>query len=146
MAAWRSCTRTARSESMTATTAQTKDELALVEWENGRLPEALRLIEECLAEGETADRWNSWASAQFRIGNVRAGELGFWRALELEPEYSQSAANLGAILARDGKTEAAIDMLERALRGDGIDSAQREATKQLLTQCRITLAPEKQMI
>jgi FkbM family methyltransferase len=131
---------------MIATAAHTKDERALLEWENGRLPEALRLIEECLAEGETADRWNSWASVQFRIGKVRAGELGFWRALELEPEYGQSAANLGAILARGGKTEAAIAMLERALRGDGIENTQREATKQLLTQCRMTLAPEKKIL
>ena len=125
---------------MIATAAHTKDELALHEWENNRLPEALRLLEECLAEQETADRWNNWASVQFRSGNARAGELGFRRALELEPQYGQAAANLGALLSRDGRTEAAISMLETALRGNGIDSAQREATKELLAKCRATLA------
>src|ERR1700733_12415290 len=102
---------------MIATAAQTKDELALHAWENNRLTESLRLLEECLAEKETADRWNNWASVQFKIGNPRAGELGFRRALELDPTYGQAAANLGAIFARNGKTETAIAMLERALQG-----------------------------
>jgi FkbM family methyltransferase len=129
---------------MIGAAAQTKDELALQEWENNRLPEASRLLEECLAERETADRWNNWASVQFKTGNARAGELGFRRALELEPQYGQAASNLGAILARDGKTEAAIAMLERALSGNDINTAQREATKNLLAQCRSTLARTKQ--
>ena len=126
---------------MIAISAQTKDELALHEWENNRLPEALRLLEECLAEKETADRWNNWAFVQFKIGNARAGELGFRRALELDPTCGQAAANLGAIFARDGKTETAIAMLERALQGTGMDASQLEAAKQTLEQCRRTLAP-----
>ncbi len=128
------------------TPVQTKDDLAQQEWQNGRLPQALRLIEECLAEGETADRWNNWASLQFRNGNVRAGELGFRRALELEPQFGQAAANLGAILSRDGRTEAAIAMFERALRGNSIDNAQREAAKQMLAQCRRAFAPDQKVL
>src|SRR5271170_7923726 len=112
---------------MIATAAHTKDDLALHEWENNRLPEALRLLEECLSEKETADRWNNWASVQFKSGNSRAGELGFRRALELDPTYGQAAANLGAFVARDGKTETAIAMLERALRGTGMDTSQLDA-------------------
>lgn len=126
---------------MIAISAQTKDELALHEWENNRLVEALRLLEVCLAEKETADRWNNWASVQFKIGNPRAGELGFRRALELDPTYGQAAANLGAIFAQGGKTETAIAMLERALQGTGMDKSQVEAAKQTLAQCRRTLAP-----
>ncbi len=125
---------------MIAAAPQTKDELALHEWENNRLEEASRLLDVCLAEQETADRWNNWASVQFKTGNARASELGFRRALELEPQYGQAAANLGAILARDGKTEAAIAMLERAFKGNCIDAAQREATRNLLAQCQSTLA------
>ncbi len=131
---------------MIGTAALTKDELALHAWESDRLPEALRLLEECLAEKETADRWNNWASVQFKAGNVRAGELGFRRALELEPQFGQAAANLGSVLAREGKTEAAISMLERALQGNNIDDAQRDAAKQMLTQCRATLAPTKKPV
>lgn len=128
---------------MIATAAHTKDELALHAWESNRLGEALRLLEECLAEKETADRWNNWASVQFRSGNTRAGELGFRRALELEPQFGQAAANLGSILARDGKTEAAIAMLEKGLQGKNIDDTQREAAKQMLAHCRAALAPAK---
>lgn len=124
---------------MIATAAQTKDELALREWENNRLPEALRLLEECLAEQETADRWNNWASVQFKSGNARAGELGFRRALALDPQYGQAAANLGTIFARDGKTEDAIKMFERALAGNGVDADQREVTRDSLAECRSTL-------
>jgi FkbM family methyltransferase len=131
---------------MIATAAHTKDELALHAWESNRLGEALRLLEECLAEKETADRWNNWASVQFKSGNTRAGELGFRRALEMEPNFGQAAANLGSILARDGKTEAAIAMLQRALQGNGVDDTQREAAKQMLAQCRATIAPPKRSL
>jgi len=131
---------------MIATAAPTKDELALTAWESNRLTEALRLLEECLAEKETADRWNNWASVQFKSGNAKAGELGFRKALELEPEFGQAAANLGAILARDGKNEAAIAMLEKALQGNSIDNSQREAAKQMLAQCRAALAPAKRSL
>lgn len=122
--------------------AATVDELALQEWQNNRLPEALQLLEKGLSERETADRWNNWASVQFRSGNPRAAELGFRRALELEPQFGQAAANLGAVLAEGGKLEAAIAMLERALVGYGMDDAQRDAAVKMVARCRSSLTPQ----
>jgi|GEM_PF-269345 len=124
---------------------RTKDEMALQEWQNDRLPEALRLLEESLAAEETADRWNNWASVQVRGGNARAGEVGYRRALELDPHYGQAAANLGAILASKGKIEAAIGMFERSLQGNSIDNIQREAVERMLARCRQALPPEQNM-
>lgn len=129
---------------MASTTAPTTDDLALQEWQNNRLPEALRLIEKGLAETETAERWNNWASVQFRSGHPRAAELGFRRALELEPRFGQAAANLGAVFAADGKLDAAIAMLERSLAGHGMDSGQRDAAVQMLAQCRSYIAQQEQ--
>lgn len=129
---------------MASTTAATIDDLALQEWQCNRLPEALRLLEKGLAERETADRWNNWASVQFRSGNSRAAELGFRRALELEPQFGQAAANLGALLAADAKVEDAIAMLQKALAGHSMDSDQRDAAVQILARCRASLAPQPQ--
>jgi FkbM family methyltransferase len=65
--------------------------------------------------------------------------LGFRRALALDPHYGQAAANLGTIFAREGKTEDAIKLFERALAGNGVDANEREATRSLLAECRSTL-------
>ena len=129
---------------MASMTALTTDDLALQEWQANRLPEALRLLETAIAQQETADRWNNWASVQFRGGNARAAELGFRRALQLEPGFSQAAANLGAVLAADGKLDAAVAMLERSLTGNGMDSAQHSAAIKMLAQCRTALAQRPQ--
>jgi FkbM family methyltransferase len=131
-----------KKETMPATT---KDELALEAWQKDRLSEALKFIEDGLAQEETPDRWNNWASIQVRDGNTLAGELGYRRALELEPRFGQAAANLGAIFASAGRLGAAIRMLERAVNGNNIDNAQREAAKQILAKCRRALAPEQKM-
>jgi tRNA (mo5U34)-methyltransferase len=116
---------------------QTNDNLAVQECLDGELPEALRLIEQSLAVEETADRWNSWASIQARSGNKRAGELGYRRALELDPEVGQAAANLGAIFASDLQFERATQMLQRAIEARNIDGAERLAATQLLARCRL---------
>ena len=129
---------------MSMMTAATTDDLALQEWQSNHLPEALRLLEKGLAERETADRWNNWASVQFRCGNSRAAELGFRRALELESQFDQAAANLGALLLADGKVDAAAVLLEKALAGNGMDREQRDAAVQMLARCRASLAPQPQ--
>ena len=129
---------------MASMTAPTTDDLALQEWQANRLPEALRLLEIAIAQQETADRWNNWASVQFRGGHARAAELGFRRALELEPGFSQAAANLGAVLAADGKLDASVAMLERSLTGNSMDSVQHSAALKMLAQCRTALAQSPQ--
>lgn len=126
---------------MGSMTAAATDELALQEWRSNHLAEALRLLEKGLAEQETADRWNNWGSVQFRNGNLRAAELAFRRALELEPQFAQAAANLGGLLAADGRIDQAMVMLERALAGQGMDSGQRDAATQLLARCRPAPVP-----
>ena len=123
----------------------TNDELALEAWQKERLPEALKLIEESLDEHETADRWNNWASVQVRNGNTRSGELGYRRALELEPRCGQAAANLGAIFAAAGRFGASIRMLEKAVNGNNIDDSQRQGAMQMLARCRQALMPEQKI-
>ncbi|HEY2461828.1 MAG TPA: DUF1698 domain-containing protein [Candidatus Acidoferrum sp.] len=118
----------------------TKDVLALREWDAAHFPEALRLIEEGLDEKESADRWNSWAATQFCSGQVRAAELGFRRALELEPQHGQAAANLGCIVASRKEVQTAIHLFDIAVRSSKIDPAQRALASQKLNECRAELA------
>jgi tetratricopeptide (TPR) repeat protein len=127
-------------EAPRASSKATSEARALQEWEKGRLPQALRFIEESLLEEETADKWNTWASIQVRGGNSRAGELGYRRALEREPHFGQAAANLGAVLANRGQFQAALQMIEKALGESDLDITQQAAAKQLLERCRLNLA------
>jgi predicted O-methyltransferase YrrM len=100
----------------------------------GQLEEALRLLGEALAEGETSELWNDWAAVQLAAHNVADAEKAFRRALKLEPGNSQAAANLGAVLASLGRDEEAIPLLERSR--PGLSDKERANVAHLLLQCR----------
>ncbi len=88
---------------------------AIAAFQAGRCAEALRLLEELLAVKETSDLWNDWAAVQLGAGNIGAAEHGFARALELDPENIDAAANLGLLLLGRGDRALAIPLLTRAL-------------------------------
>jgi glycosyltransferase involved in cell wall biosynthesis len=88
---------------------------AIAAFQQGRCAEALRLLEELLAVGETSDLWNDWAAVQLGLGNISQAENGFTRALELDPQNTDAAANLGLLLLGRGDPARAIPLLTRAL-------------------------------
>jgi tetratricopeptide (TPR) repeat protein len=114
-----------------------KHQQAVQHFRDGRLEEALHLLGEAIAEDETSERWNDWAAIQLAAHNVTDAEKGLRRALQLEPENLQAAANLGAVLATLGKTEEAIPLLERGL--PGVADDEKAIVSQLLHQCRSKL-------
>ena len=101
---------------------------------DGQVEEALRLLGEAIAEGETGELWNDWAAVQLAAHNVADAEKAFRRALKLEPENFEAAANLGAVLASLGRTGEAIPLLERSQ--PGLAAAEKAVVAQLLLQCR----------
>lgn len=103
-------------------------------FEEGQTEEAAHLFSEALAEEETSDRWNDWATAQLTLHCPTEAERGYRRALEMNPNFGQAAANLGVLLAGQERFGEAIPFLEQ---GAGeIDEQQRAAVLGLLKECR----------
>ncbi|MGA8220530.1 MAG: putative sugar O-methyltransferase, partial [Candidatus Acidiferrales bacterium] len=101
---------------------------------DGKLEDAVHLLGEDIAEGETSERWNDWAAVQLATQNVTGAEKALRRALKLEPQNLLTAANLGAVLASLGRTDEAIPLLERSW--PGLATAEKAIVTNLLLQCR----------
>ena len=94
----------------------------------GRVVEASRLLSDAISEGESADLWNDWAVVQLGLA-----EHAFRRALLLEPNHPDAAANLGVLLFSTGRPGEAAVFLQQAL-ATATDPA-RSHIQTLLTLC-----------
>ena len=118
--------------------AESKHQLGIAAFEQGRYEEAARLFTQALEVKETAERWNDWATAQMMCQRGLAAEKGYRHALELDTGHHQAAANLGILLTGVGRFVEATPLLEQAI--NAIDPQQRAVVEQLLARCRETLA------
>jgi len=119
---------------MSTMTGVEKHQQGLARFRDGEVEPALQLLGEAIAEGETSERWNDWAAIQLAAHNPADAEKALRRALKLEPENLQVAANLGGVLASLGKTGEAIPLLERSQ--SGLAAEEKAIVSQLLLQCR----------
>ena len=115
-----------------------KHEQGIQAFNEGRFNEAIRLFGEAVAEGESSEIWNDWAAAQLAIRNTADAERAFRRALKLQPDNHQAAANLGVLLAAQGRAEEASPLLERCQ--PGLGESERATVTRLLEQCQSTQA------
>ena len=90
---------------------------AIAAFQEGRPAEALRLLEELLAVKETSDLWNDWAAVQLGSGNISQAESGFTRALELDSQNTDAAANLGLLLLGRGDRSARGSLADASVAG-----------------------------
>ena len=104
---------------------------AILAFQQGRVAEALCLLEELLAAAETAELWNDWAAVQLGAGDVGKAETGFARALELDSKNADATANLGLLLLGKGDSAGALPLLTRVLPLLRVD--QRKLVQALLT-------------
>src|SRR5882672_3946287 len=88
---------------------------AILAFQEGRAAEALRLLEELLAAQETSELWNDWAAVQLGAGRVEQSETGLTRALQLDSQNTEAAANLGLLLLGRGDRTRAVPLLKQAL-------------------------------
>jgi glycosyltransferase involved in cell wall biosynthesis len=79
----------------------------------GRPQDAVKVLEEAIVLGESADLWNDWATAQHCCGNAEECERGYHRALKLNGSHRQSAVNLGIFLISRGRLEEGVPLLEK---------------------------------
>ena len=96
----------------------------------GKLPDAIRLLDEAITLGETSELWNDWATAQHQLGDHRASERGYRRALKLKSSDRDAAVNLGLLLLSLGRAEEAVPLLDR--HGDVLTLQERAAIGELV--------------
>jgi len=108
----------------------------------GHLREALMVLEDALSDSQDirAEYWNDWGVAALACDDAEKAEKGFRRALELNPQDSQAAANLGMLLAGFDRPGEAIPFL--AASAANVNGEQRTKVVQLLTGCRNRVASE----
>ncbi len=104
---------------------------AILAFQQGRVTEALCLLEELLAAQETAELWNDWAAVQLGAGDINKAESGFARALELDAQNIDATANLGLVLLGKGDSDPALPLLTRIL--PALPEEQRKLVEALLT-------------
>jgi glycosyltransferase involved in cell wall biosynthesis len=96
--------------------------------------ESAQVLAEILKEYESSELWNDWATAQVMCRQAEDSEQGYWRALDLDPQNSRAAGNLGVLLANNGRGAEAAPLLERAVNGSS--GWERERLLELLQTCR----------
>jgi FkbM family methyltransferase len=81
--------------------------------QQGKPRQATMLLDAAIAQGETAELWNDWATLQYGCGNAGQAERGYRRALDLDGSHRQAAVNLGLLLFAQGRLQEGIPLLER---------------------------------
>jgi predicted O-methyltransferase YrrM len=87
-----------------------------------------------------ADLWNDLAAAAFACGQTEKAEDAFRRALALNSDDGQVAANLGVLLVSTGRLREAIPFLSGAV--NRIDPGQRATINQLLKTLHVKMASD----
>ena len=100
----------------------------------GRVEEGLQLVGWALGDEETSEAWNDWAVIQGNRNQLKEAEEGYRRALELNPEFTQAAANLGLLLWSLGRFAEARSLLERVAAKGG--EPNKPEVKSALQKCR----------
>jgi GT2 family glycosyltransferase/SAM-dependent methyltransferase/glycosyltransferase involved in cell wall biosynthesis len=96
----------------------------------GRHQEALALLCQLLGETDSSEYWNDWAALQFRLNHKDEAEAGFRLALEKNPQNTQAALNLGALLCSEIGDEEGESWLAQA--AETGKAQEREAASHLL--------------
>jgi tetratricopeptide (TPR) repeat protein len=113
---------------------------ALTRFRRGEPQEAARLFAEALAERETSECWNDWATAQLACQAMEDAEAGYLRALELDPENFEPLVNLGAVYINRGRVPEALPLLRRAV--PHLVAEQQRAICALIRECEEQTRPE----
>jgi hypothetical protein len=64
-----------------------------------------------IAEEETCERWNDWATVELACGREVRGEWGYRRALHLDPAYRPAAVNLATLLIAQRRPQESVPIL-----------------------------------
>src|SRR5258708_20421309 len=115
---------------------KTKHQLALDLLEQNRVHEAGKLLTEALAEQESCDLWNDWATVKAACNEINEARRGFERALTLDAENPQAQFNLGLILVSQNELDQGFLLRQKSAARLGKD--EQAAVAALLKDHRLT--------
>jgi SAM-dependent methyltransferase len=107
---------------------------AMTRFRRGQPGEAARLFAEALAEKETSECWNDWATAQVTAGAAEEAEAGYLRALELDENNREVLVNLAVVRVSQSRFAEALALLRYA--ESRLAAPQRDAVRELITRCQ----------
>jgi len=93
---------------------KTKHQIALDLLNQNHIHEASRLLTEALAEQESCDLWNDWATVKAACNEINEARRGFERALVLDTENAQAQFNLGLILVNQNELDRGFSLLQKS--------------------------------
>ena len=79
--------------------------------QGGTLKDAIAILDKAIAQGETTQLWNDWASIQYAAGNATEAERGYKQALKLSGRDRTASVNLSCLLLRQGRMKEAAMVL-----------------------------------
>ena len=103
-------------------------------FQKGEFGPAGRRLGEALGEQESSELWNDWATAKLAGDEPEEAEVGYRRALELDPQNHEAATNLVVLLSRQGRSLEAIPLLELA--SHGLPEEERATLAAQASECR----------
>lgn len=87
-------------------------ELAAAYYVVGRLQDAANLYEQMLAKNEDPTRRNNYGNMLRDLGNLDGAVAAYQRALSEDPTLTVAYVNLASILAKQGKMDQALKLLD----------------------------------
>lgn len=106
----------------------------------GQFEAAARILREALCEEPCSELANNWGVAELACLRPDTAEQGFAQALALDANNAPAAANLGALLAKQGRAKEAIPLLQKAALLGTVE--QRPSLESLLAGCRAQIAAD----
>ncbi len=100
--------------------------------QSGNPAHAVKVLGFGLAENETRELWNDWATAQCACGDLVRAEWGYRCALRLDPSYRDAAVNFAVLLLSQGRSQEAFPLLTP--HSDSLSEQEQQAIRQLVMQ------------
>src|SRR5882672_9801235 len=119
---------------------KTKHQIALDLLNQNRIQEATTLLTEALAEQESCDLWNDWATVKAACNEMTEARRGFERALALDAENAQAQFNLGLVLVNQKELERGFSLLQKSAKRLGKD--EQEAVAGLMKEHQYKPVPK----
>jgi GT2 family glycosyltransferase/SAM-dependent methyltransferase len=112
----------------------------LTRFRRGQVAEAARLFADALAEKETSEGWNDWATAQLTSGAILEAETGYARAIALDACNQEAQLNLAVLYVTHGRMAEALPLLRHGL--EHATQIQATEIQRLIRQCQDQTKPQ----
>jgi len=82
------------------------------------VPESASVDAKPFLDKSVRERWNDYGIGLLLQGDLKGAEAAFLKVIDMDPQYADGPVNVARARIQEGNVEAAIDMLEKALKID----------------------------